>query len=408
MHQQKIDPDIATRLGLGRESHRRPVRRWLAALALIGLVAAAGLYGWRAGTADPSAFQTQAARVGDLIVTVTSTGTLQPTNQVEVGSEISGRIAEINVDYNDAVAAGQALAMLDTDQLRAQVRQSTAALQAAAAGVAEAEATVAETKAKRVRVRALARGAYSSPQDVDIAEAAAARAVAALSSARAQVEVASAALEADQTLLAKAVIRSPIDGVVIARNVEAGQTVAASFQTPVLFTLAEDLAQMELHLDIDESDIGQVAEGQEASFNVGAYPDRRFAATITSVRHAPRTVQGVVTYEAILAIDNTNLLLRPGMTATARIVTARRDDVLLVPNGALRFTPPDAEPPAPAAAPESAPAAVGTRIVWMLRGGRPVAVPMTAGLSDGLWTEVAQGDIAGGAALLVDLAGRRP
>jgi HlyD family secretion protein len=400
MHQQKIDPEVAVRLALSHGTGRRPLWRWLAALALIGVVAAAGVYGWRVGMADPSAFQTQAARVGDLVVTVTSTGTLQPTNQVEVGSEISGRIAEISADYNDVVEAGQALATLDTDQLSAQVRKSKAALQAAAAGVAEAEATVAETKAKLVRVRALARGAYSSQQDVDVAEAAAARAAAALSSAQAQVEVASAALEADQTLLAKAVIRSPIDGVVIARNVEAGQTVAASFQTPVLFTLAQDLAQMELHLDIDESDIGQIAEGQEASFTVGAYPDRRFAATITSVRNAPRTVQGVVTYEAILAIDNAGLVLRPGMTATASIVTARRNAVLLVPNGALRFTPPDAEAPAPAS--------VGTRIVWTLRDGAPAAVPMTAGLSDGLWTEVAQGDIASGAALLVDLARRRP
>jgi HlyD family secretion protein len=325
---------------------------------------------------------------------------LQPTNQVEVGSEISGRIAEISADYNDVVEAGQALATLDTDQLSAQVRKSKAALQAAAAGVAEAEATVAETKAKLVRVRALARGAYSSQQDVDVAEAAAARAAAALSSAQAQVEVASAALEADQTLLAKAVIRSPIDGVVIARNVEAGQTVAASFQTPVLFTLAQDLTQMELHLDIDESDIGQIAEGQEASFTVDAYPDRRFTATITSVRYAPRTVQGVVTYEAILTVDNEDMVLRPGMTATASIVTARRANILLAPNGALRFTPPGAEAPAAGGG--------GMKTVWTLRDGEPAAVPVTVGLTDGLWTEVVKGDVASGVALLVDLAQRNP
>jgi HlyD family secretion protein len=164
--------------------------------------------------------------------------------------------------------------------------------------------------------------------------------------------------------------------------------------------LAQNLAQMELRLNIDESDVGQVAEGQEASFTVGAYPDRRFDATITSVRYAPRTLQGVVTYEAILSIDNAGMMLRPGMTATASIVTARRNDVLLVPNGALRFTPPDAKAPMTASA--------GTRTVWTLRDGMPAAVPIRAGLSDGLWTEVAQGEIARDATLLVDLSRRRP
>lgn len=397
MHQQRIDPEIAARLGLGLDSSRRRVWRGLAALALICAVAAFAVYGWYVGTAERSAYRAEAARIGDLVVTVTSTGTLQPTNQVEVGSEISGRIARVSADYNDHVTQGQELATLDTDQLSAQVRQSRATLQAAAAGVAEAEATVVETRAKLARVRALARASYTSQQDVDVAEAAAARAAAALTSAHAQVEVASAALEADLTLLRKAVIRSPIDGVVIARQVEAGQTVAASFQTPVLFTLAQDLTQMELRLDIDEADVGQVAEGQQASFTVGAYPNQVFSATITSVRNAPRTVQGVVTYEAILTIDNVGLMLRPGMTATASIVTNRRSNVLLIPNGALRFTPPDAAAPPPVDP--------GTRIVWTLRDGRPTAVPVTVGLSDSLWTEVAEGDVASGTALLVDLVG---
>jgi HlyD family secretion protein len=155
-----------------------------------------------------------------------------------------------------------------------------------------------------------------------------------------------------------------------------------------------------LHLDIDEADVGQVAEGQDASFSVDAYPDRRFTATITSVRYAPRTVQGVVTYEAILSVDNESMLLRPGMTATASIVTARRADVLLAPNGALRFTPPGDE--APAAEGD------GTKTVWALRGGEATAIPVTVGLSDGLWTEVTEGDVASGDALLVDLAQREP
>jgi HlyD family secretion protein len=168
----------------------------------------------------------------------------------------------------------------------------------------------------------------------------------------------------------------------------------------VLFTLAQDLSQMQLHLDIDEADVGQIAEGQEASFTVDAYPDRRFTATITSIRYAPRTVQGVVTYEAILTVDNEALVLRPGMTATASIVTARRADVLLVPNGALRFTPPGVAAPAAGGG--------GMQTVWTLRDGEPAAIPVTVGLSDGLWTEVAGGDVASGDALLVDLAQRKP
>lgn len=387
--------DVAQALGLSDAPPPRRLWYRLTALGIAIALVVAGIWWWRASQAGPE-FRTEAVRRGDLTVTVTATGTLEPSNQVEVGSEISGRIASIQADFNDRVDKDQTLAVLDTDELRAKVSQSQAGLDAAEAGVREAMATVDEMRAKARRVRALAQRDFSSQQDLEVAEAATARAEAALASAKAEVDVARAVLEADRTTLEKAVIRSPIDGIVIGRNVEAGQTVAASFQTPILFTLAQDLTQMELHLDVDEADVGQVDVGQEVSFRVDAYPDQDFAATITSVRYAPRTVQGVVTYEAIGSVGNDSLKLRPGMTATADIVTARHGDVVLVPNGALRFTPETAE---------SEPAETSaSRTVWTLRGGLPVAIPLRTGATDGRWTMVGTEDteIRPGLPLIVD------
>lgn len=400
MHQRVLsaDADVARKLGLDGRSRRRRPWRWLIAALVLAGAAGGGSWWWAESHAAPE-FRTAEARRGELIATVTATGTLEPTNQVEVGSEISGRIATMEADFNDHVEQGQTLATLDTDQLRAKVKQSESSLQAAEAGVREAMATVDEMAAKARRLRTLARRDFSSQQDLEVAEAASARAEAALASARAQVEVARAVLQADRTTLAKAIIRSPIDGVVIDRHVEVGQTVAASFQTPILFTLAQDLTEMELHLDIDEADVGHVKVGQQATFRVDAYPDQEFAATITSVRYAPRTVQGVVTYEAILAVANESLLLRPGMTATAEIMTARQKNVLLVPNGALRFTPPGAKEEVP---PGRAGSPAGKR-VWTLRGGEPVAIAVDTGLSDGRWTVVKSGDVTPGLPLLVDV-----
>jgi len=216
--------------------------------------------------------------------------------------------------------------------------------------------------------------------------------------AQAQVTVARAALEADRTTLSKAVIRAPIDGVVISRDVEPGQTVAASFQTPVLFVLAEDLSKMELHVDIDEADVGAVKAGQSATFTVDAYPERRFSAKLVSIHNAARTVQGVVSYEGVLTVDNSAMLLRPGMTATAEITTATRRDALLVPNSALRFTPPGHA---------AGPGENGAR-VWVLRGGRPEPVTVRTGLSDGRDTVIVEGAVHPGDRAIVDIRRQRP
>lgn len=343
---------------------------------------------------------------------MSATGKLAPVNQVDVGSELSGTIETVLVDYNDRVKKGQALAHLDVAKLQDAIAKAKAALASTEAKVLQTAATIKESRANLRRLRQVAKlsgGKVPAPTELETAEAAVERAIADEASAQAAIEEARATLRSNQTDLAKASIRSPIDGVVLSRQVEPGQTVAASLQAPVLFTLAENLAQMELQVDVDEADVGQVREGQSATFSVDAYPNRNYPARIGLVRFGAETVNNVVTYKTILNVNNDDLSLRPGMTATAEIVTTERANVLLVPNAALRFTPPqpaEAEsksgggllasllprPPRsltqrrrPTNAKDTRSAA---RRIWILRGGQPVAVPVTVGSSDGRMTEV--------------------
>jgi len=369
-------------------------------------------------------YKTAQVEQGKLIVTVTATGELEPVNQVDVGTEVSGTIETVTVNYNDRVKAGQVLARLDTDTLEAQVMKSQAALESARANLLQAQAGLVEARneLKRLKhVQELSGGKVPSRHDLDAAEAALNRAQAEEAGAKAQIAEAKATLRVDQTNLSKAVIRSPINGIVLERKVEPGQTVAASLQTPVLFTLAEDLAQMELHVGVDEADVGQVKEGQDASFTVDAYPDRIFPARITEVRYAPQTEEGVVTYETLLWADNSDLSLRPGMTATADIIVKKVENAILVPNAALRFTPPEQEkqvstrsrglvgallprrPMRSSSKKQDTPTHSSKKHVWMLRDGVPVAIPVTVGTNDGSMTEVFAGDIKPGMSLLVDI-----
>ena len=339
--QSNAERDMAAVLGLGLNqvtSTKIPRKWWIwggCGLAALLLFMVFGLF----SSEQEQEYRTGDVERGDIVATVTATGALQPVNSVDIGAEVSGQIAEVFVDFNDRVTEGQLLAVLNTDTLRARVLQSRASLAAARAQVEDAKATVSETKDKYERSQELAKTGFVSRQTLDSAEASAARALANLSSAEAQVEVATATLSSDETALSKAEIVSPINGVVLSRSVEPGQVVAASFQTPVLFELAEDLTKMQLEVDVDEADIGQVEEGQNASFVVDAFQNRRYPATITQVRFAPKTVDSVVTYQAVLVLDNDDLSLRPGMTATATITTAASDDALTVPNAALRFDP---------------------------------------------------------------------
>lgn len=340
-----------------RPRWRRWMKFWLPALIVVLLVAAIATC---SQGGDKPNYITQPVIERSLDLTVTATGNLRPTNQVQVGSEVSGRIDRIAVDVNDRVARGQVLALINTDVIDDQITQARANLNATTAQVAQARATLGVDTAQLRRLREVFRisgGKVPSRVELEQAQAAVARDRAAMAAAQANVRAAEAQLSTAVTNRSRAVIRSPVSGVVLARQVEPGQTVAASFSTPTLFIIAEDLAAMQLRVDIDEADVGQVREGQQASFTVDAYPGRRFpaivervdqastntAATATQQTTAAATAgSSVVNYEARLSVSNSEGLLRPGMTAAATIATRSTGKRLLVPNSALRFQP-DAE-----------------------------------------------------------------
>jgi HlyD family secretion protein len=414
--------DIHEVLNMGLHSPWRQRLRWLITTIPALLLAGGALLWLLPGEEAAVRYETAEVQQGDLTVTVTATGTLEPVNQVDVGSELSGIIETVEVDFNDKVQRGQVLARLDTDRLQAQVLESRAALQSNEAKVTEAQATVLETRLAFERCEKLAERQLCTTGDLDAARAAHARAKAAEASARALVTEARATLDGKETELAKTEIRSPIDGLVLLRQIEPGQTVAASLQAPILFTLAEDLSQMELHVAVDEADVGRIAVGQSAAFTVDAWPERSFPARITQVRFAPRTVEGVVTYETVLAVDNTDLALRPGMTATSVITVQELQDALLVPNAALRFTPPATEsaqprrrgafgmifPRPPMGQRRSNADKNGGQKVWVLRDAEPEAVPVKTGSSDGKFTELRSGELHPGEQVVVDTVTVKP
>ena len=406
-----------------------PWKRWVrwGAIALVVIVVGYLIFGRGGGTEQK--YVTQEVTQGDLTVTVTATGNLEPVNQVDIGSELSGTIRTVAVDVNDTVKAGQVLTKLDTSRLEAQVLQAQSSLASAQARVLQSVAGLKEARANLARlqkVRELSGNKLPSQQDMDVGESAVAQAEGEEAAARAAVAQAKANLDAVKTDLSKTDIKSPINGIVLVRSVEPGQTVAASLQAPVLFTLAEDLKKMELHVAVDEADIGSVEVGQDASFTVDAFPNRQFHAKITRVDFASNNTQkstsssssqgsassatstGVVTYETVLEVDNSDLLLRPGMTATAEIVTTNIQGATLVPNAALRFTPTGVEVPG---APPNAQASRGALSalmptmprrffggqqrsggrmgrIWVLEDGKPALAIFKPGATDGRFTQV--------------------
>ena len=416
------ESDIAKTLEIDQSSgHRKGLKRWLIVALLVAAIVTTVMIWKRMEKSNSAQYKTQEVVRGNLTVIVTATGTLQPTNKVDVGSELSGIIKSVEVDYNDRVKVGQILAKLDTSKLEAQVTQSKAVLESAKAKVLQTQATVVETQAKLAqlrRVRELSNGKVPSQSELDAAEAAFERAKADEASAKATVSQAQATLEANETDLSKTVIRSPINGIVLTRSIEPGQTVAASFTAPVLFTLAEDLTQMDLHVNVDEADVGKVRKGQKATFSVSAFPNRTFEARITQTRYGSSTTSGVVTYETVLKVNNSDLSLRPGMTATADITVKKVENAILIPSAALRFTPPVQEEKKPSASlvgallprPPSSEFKQGEDFsankkqqrVWTLKNGQLSAIPVTIGSTDGIMMEVVTGDIKPGTMLVVD------
>jgi HlyD family secretion protein len=402
-HRRPPDFEASQRLGLVQPHSRSPRKIvTLAAALLLTLMAGAGYYFF--GTRAPS-YVTAPVTRGNLTVTVSATGTIEPQDKVDVGAEISGRIDTINADFNDRVKKGDVLAHINTDLITAQLGQARAALAAARANVNTMDATVTETKLKIDRANALFAGGGIAAQEKERLNADYQRAVAGAAKARADVENAAAQVALHETNFRRATIRAPIDGVVLDRRVSPGQTVAAAFQTPVLFTLASDLSRMELQVDIDEADIGSVREGQSATFTVDAYPQRRFDARLVALRNAPKTVNGVVTYKGILDVDNSGMLLRPGLTATVDILVTEIKDAMLVPAGALRFSP-----PGEAGAP-SAPARGNGEIsgrVFVLKNGKAERRELKLGRGDGTRTEVLSGELNPGDPVITDVDARDP
>lgn len=474
--------DEQLRRVLGTESAPGPFARygrWLVAAVLVALLGG-GYALWRSGngTSGPR-YQTEAVTRGTLVATVSATGNLQPINQVDVGSEVSGTIETVLVDDNDRVSKGQLIARIKADIFEAKVRQARADLEnaeaavvnqtanleraradvdSARAGGASARAQTAKAEVQLLDARRdldrkleLFRKALIARSDRDTAQtthdAAAAQLEAAqaqewalasqvrmaeaqvraaealLASARAQVKQKKAALDQLLVDLDHSLIRSPIDGVVLARKVEPGQTVAATLQAPVLFTLAENLSQMELQVDVDEADVGYVREGQRATFTVDAYPGRKYPARIRRVNFGSQTKEGVVSYQTVLTVANDDLSLRPGMTGTAEIITATRENTLLVPNAALRFTPPASgeteatpsrglldrllpRPPDRASSKPARPASdMATQQVWVLRDGQPVPLAVTVGVTNGRLTEVTGGELREGMQVITETLG---
>ncbi len=403
--------------------------RKLLVIAVVPLAVLLGLgyWGLRGGDKE-SPYITAAVQSGDITQVVTATGTLQAVVTVQVGSQVSGTIAKLNADFNSKVKQGQIVAQLDQDKFKASVDQAKANVLSSQANEAKAQVAVEDAKRTLDRNRELRKRELVAQSDLDAAETAYNSAVAQLQVNRAQVELAKAALQQAQVDLDHTIIRSPVDGIVVSRNVDVGQTVAASLQAPVLFLIANDLSKMQVDTNVSEGDVGNVWVDQETEFTVDAYPSRRFHGKVLQVRNAPIMVQNVVTYDAVVGVDNKDLLLKPGMTANVQFMVSRKEGVLKVPNAALRFRPPEDKPQPQASASgdqeSQARAGGGNRAgarsggsgqgqrggraregtIYVVREQKAAPVRVRLGITDGTSTEVAAGDVKEGEQVVVAMS----
>ena len=379
---------------------------------LIIAFVAGGVFLATRGNGDFQNFKTEKASRGDIRSTVTATGTVNPVKTVLVGTQVSGTIKTLHVDFNSFVKKGQLLAQIDPSTFEAQVDQAKANLFSAEANVEKAEAALLEAKRNLVRNKALFSSDLIARSDLDTSETNEMSATAQLKAARAQVEQSRAALRVAETNLRYTRIISPVDGMVISRNVDVGQTVAASFQTPTLFNIAEDLSRMQIDTNVDEADIGRIRVRQPVEFTVDAYPDKTFRGLISVIRNAPITVQNVVTYDVVVLVQNPEFILKPGMTANVAIITATKKDVLKIPNAALRFQMADRGTKA-----DRAPAAEARKGgksqehkgpgIWLLENKAPKRVSVSPGISDGNNTEIVAGNLKEDDEVILSSAGSK-
>ena len=343
-------------------------------------------------------FVTEKITRGNIKSTVSSTGTVNAVTTVQVGTQVSGTIQKLFVDFNSPVKKGQLLAQIDPSILEAQVGQARANLLSARANLEKSQVMLRDTKTTLERNKTLYAKNFIAKSDLDTSETNYLSAIAQIKVAEAQVQQAQAALDSSAINLKYTKILSPVNGTVISRNIDIGQTVAASFQTPTLFTIAQDLTKMQIDTSVDEADIGNVKAGQKAVFTVDAYPESPFTGKVSVVRNAPITVSNVVTYNAVIVVDNTGLKLKPGMTANVSIETESRQSVLRIPNAALRFKP------ATSAATTDQKGAKGPKGsgVWILENNQPKNVKITTGISDGNYTEVTTSELTEGQLIITD------
>ncbi len=386
---------LAVPAALTRKATPANPKRTMRVMAMVGLLVVLAIVLWRWWAKDPVAahYKTLPIERGPITSLVTATGAVNPVISVQVGSQVSGKIARLYADFNSVVREGQILASIDQKPYQAKVRQATAALKSARASLAKARIMLAQRTLEFTRMTALREQQFVAQSELDLATTNRHDAEAQLDLAQAQVDQAKATLASAELDLGYTTIYSPVNGTVVSRNVEEGQTVVASFQTPTLFVLAQDLTRMQVIANVSESDIGGVTEGKSADFRVDAYPREFFHGVVTQVRNSPVSIQNVVTYDVIISVENPDLKLKPGMTASISIVTARHEEALRAPNAALRFRMP------------GVPVDRKTPQLWILdTTGHVRAVPVTLGIADSLFTDITSGEVHDGEAAIVGLA----
>lgn len=376
-------------LPAGSRQYRLP---WLIGIVIVIVIGGGGMWYWWTSGTPPIQYKTALIDRGPITAIVTATGTVNPMISVQVGSQVSGKVAQLFADFNSQVTKGQVLAQIDQKPFKARLSQARAAVKSARGNLARAKVLATQRKREFDRMAALRPQAFVSQADVDLAETNYRDAAANVEVLQAQLDQAQAALTSAELDLGYTTIYSPVDGIVVSRNVDVGQTLAAAFQTPILFVIAQDLTRMQVNANVSESDIGGVTEGTEANFRVDAYPKQFFEGVVTQVRNAPISIQNVVTYDVVITVSNPELKLKPGMTANVTIVTSRKEYPLRVPNGALRFRMPHV------------PLDKKAMRVWVLDSdNQPRQVDVTSGIADSLSTEIADGELKEGDRVIVGI-----